>query len=108
MGASASGVQIADELAAAGREVVVAVGRHNRMPREYRGMDIYWWLERTGRTARTIDEVRDREAARREPSMQLIGRREPPRASPETSTCARCRPGESGWPVTWWEPRASG
>ncbi|WP_457254637.1 NAD(P)-binding domain-containing protein [Pedococcus sp. P5_B7] len=75
VGASASGVQIADELAAAGRDVVVAVGRHNRMPREYRGMDIYWWLERTGRTARTIDEVRDAEAARREPSMQLVGRR---------------------------------
>jgi putative flavoprotein involved in K+ transport len=75
VGASASGVQIADEVAAAGREVVVAVGRHNRMPREYRGMDIYWWLERTGRSARTIDEVRDAEAARREPSMQLIGRR---------------------------------
>lgn len=75
VGASASGVQIADELAAAGRDVVVAVGRHNRMPREYRGMDIYWWLERTGATARTIDEVRDAEAARREPSMQLIGRR---------------------------------
>lgn len=75
VGASASGVQIADELAAAGREVVVAVGRHNRMPRRYRGMDIYWWLERTGRTARTIEEVRDPDAARREPSMQLVGRR---------------------------------
>jgi putative flavoprotein involved in K+ transport len=75
VGASASGLQIADELAAAGREVVLAVGRHNRMPREYRGMDIYWWLERTGRTARTIEEVRDPVAARREPSMQLVGRR---------------------------------
>ncbi|MEO6412006.1 MAG: NAD(P)-binding domain-containing protein [Pedococcus sp.] len=75
VGASASGVQIADELAAAGREVVLAVGRHNRLPREYRGMDIYWWLERTGVTARTIDEVRDADAARREPSMQLVGRR---------------------------------
>ena len=76
VGASASGVQIADELAAAGRPVVLAVGGHTRLPREYRGMDIYWWLERTGRTARTIDQVRDPEAARREPSMQLVGRRE--------------------------------
>lgn len=75
VGASASGVQIADELAAAGRPVVLAVGGHTRLPREYRGMDIYWWLERTGRTARTIEEVRDPVAARREPSMQLIGRR---------------------------------
>jgi putative flavoprotein involved in K+ transport len=74
VGASSSGVQIADELSAAGREVVLAVGRHTRMPRHYRGMDIYWWLERTGRTSRTIDELRDHDAARREPSLQLIGR----------------------------------
>src|SRR4051812_25414330 len=74
VGASSSGVQIADELARAGRPVVVAVGRHTRVPRSYRGMDIYWWLERTGRLARTIDEVADPAAARREPSLQLVGR----------------------------------
>ncbi len=79
VGSSASGVQIADELARAGRKVVVAVGSHTRMPRTYRGMDIYWWLERTGRLARTIDEVADRVAARREPSLQLVGRNEPER-----------------------------
>jgi putative flavoprotein involved in K+ transport len=44
------------------------------MPRSYRGMDIFWWLESTGRLARTIDDVRDPAAARREPSMQLVGR----------------------------------
>jgi putative flavoprotein involved in K+ transport len=74
VGASSSGVQIADELVRSGRDVVVAVGRHARMPRRYRGMDIFWWLESTGRTARTIDEVRDPAAARRETSLQLVGR----------------------------------
>jgi putative flavoprotein involved in K+ transport len=74
VGASASGVQIADELARSGRDVVLAVGRHSRMPRSYRGMDVYWWLETTGRLARTIDDVADPAAARREPSMQLVGR----------------------------------
>jgi putative flavoprotein involved in K+ transport len=74
VGASSSGVQLADELARAGREVVLAVGRHTRIPRRYRGMDIFWWLERTGRLARTIDRVADVEAARREPSLQLVGR----------------------------------
>lgn len=74
VGASSSGVQIADELARAGRDVVLAVGRHTRMPRRYRGMDIFWWLDATGRLARTIDEVADPEAARREPSLQLVGR----------------------------------
>jgi putative flavoprotein involved in K+ transport len=73
VGASSSGVQIADELSRAGREVVLAVGRHTRMPRRYRGMDIFWWLERTGRLSRTIDDVRDPAAARTEPSMQLVG-----------------------------------
>ena len=76
VGASSSGVQIADELVHAGRHVVLAVGRHTRMLRRYRGMDAFWWLETTGRTARTIDEVRDPQAARREPSLQLIGRDE--------------------------------
>ena len=74
VGASASGVQIADELNRAGRDVVLAVGRHTRMPRRYRGMDIFWWLESTGRLARTIDDVPDAAAARREPSLQLVGR----------------------------------
>lgn len=74
VGASASGVQIADELARSGRDVVLSVGRHTRMPRRYRGMDIFWWLETTGRLARTIDAMPDPAAARREPSMQLIGR----------------------------------
>jgi putative flavoprotein involved in K+ transport len=75
VGASASGVQIADELARSGRDVTLAVGRHTRMPRSYRGLDVFWWLDATGRLARTIDKRRDREAARRETSLQLIGRR---------------------------------
>jgi putative flavoprotein involved in K+ transport len=73
VGASASGVQIADELNRAGREVFLAVGRHTRVPRSYRGKDIFWWLERTGRLSRTIHDVRDSAAARHEPSMQLVG-----------------------------------
>ena len=76
VGASSSGVQIADELARTGRHVALAVGRHTRMPRRYRGMDIFWWLERTGRLSRTIDDVRDPVAARNEPSLQLMGRNE--------------------------------
>ena len=77
VGASASGVQIADELARAGREVVLAVGGHSRMPRRYRGMDVFWWMEGTGRLARTIDEMPDPDAARRETSLQLVGRNAP-------------------------------
>ncbi len=74
VGASASGVQIADELARSGRRVVLAVGSHARVPRRYRGMDVHWWLEETGRQARTIDTVADPTAARRESSLQLSAR----------------------------------
>jgi putative flavoprotein involved in K+ transport len=74
VGAAASGAQLADELARSGREVVLAVGRHTRLPRRYRGMDICWWLERLGVLDKTIDEMPHPERARREPSLQLVGR----------------------------------
>jgi putative flavoprotein involved in K+ transport len=74
VGASASGSQIADELVRSGRRVLLAVGRHSRMPRSYRGMDIFWWLEQTGRLARSIDDMPNPDDARREPSLQLAGR----------------------------------
>jgi putative flavoprotein involved in K+ transport len=74
VGASASGVQLADELRRDGRPVYLAVGRHTRIVRRYRGRDIFWWLERIGALDRTIDEVHSPASARREPSMQLIGR----------------------------------
>jgi putative flavoprotein involved in K+ transport len=74
VGASASGVQIADELAAAGRDVVLSAGRHTRAPRRYRERDIMWWLSTTGQLDRTVDDVADQAAARSEPSMQIVGR----------------------------------
>jgi putative flavoprotein involved in K+ transport len=78
VGASASGVQIADELAASGRQVTLAVGRHTRLPRRYRGADIMCWLERIGSLDETISEVRDSVASRNQPSLQLVGS-DPPR-----------------------------
>ena len=44
VGAGSSGVQIADEIQAAGRQVYLAVGPHDRPPRSYRGRDFTWWL----------------------------------------------------------------
>ncbi|MQQ08037.1 FAD-dependent oxidoreductase [Epibacterium sp. SM1979] len=44
VGAGSSGVQIATELAAAGRKVYLSVGPHDRPPRRYRGRDFVWWL----------------------------------------------------------------
>ena len=73
VGASATGIQIADELLRAGRPVTVAVGEHVRMPRTYRGKDIMWWLDRIGRLDERIDEVDDLLRARHVPSPQLVG-----------------------------------
>ena len=57
VGAGPSGQQIARELAAAGRRVHLAVGRHKCLPRRYRGRDAYWWMDRTGMLARTVDSL---------------------------------------------------
>jgi putative flavoprotein involved in K+ transport len=48
IGSGASGVQIAEELLRAGREVYLSVGQHRRMPRRYRGRDFIWWLSALG------------------------------------------------------------
>lgn len=44
VGAGSSGVQIAEELMRAGRQVYLSVGPHDRPPRSYRGRDFVWWL----------------------------------------------------------------
>jgi putative flavoprotein involved in K+ transport len=44
VGTGQSGVQLAEELQEAGREVILSVGRTGRMPRRYRGRDIFVWI----------------------------------------------------------------
>jgi putative flavoprotein involved in K+ transport len=74
VGASASGVQIADELLAAGRDVTIAVGAHVRLPRTYRGRDVLWWMQAMGVSSRRWDDdLDDITRARHVPSPQLIG-----------------------------------
>ena len=73
VGASATGLQLAEEIQRSGRHVTLAVGEHIRMPRIYRGLDIQWWLDATGILDERYDEVDDIVRARRVPSPQLIG-----------------------------------
>jgi putative flavoprotein involved in K+ transport len=49
VGSGQSGVQLAEELQAAGREVILSVGRCGRAPRRYRGRDLFWWLRELAR-----------------------------------------------------------
>ncbi len=74
VGASASGVQIADELLRSGRQVILSVGRHTRLPRTWRGTDIHRWLQRTGMLSQPTAELANPESAMREPAPQLAGR----------------------------------
>ncbi|MGB5704477.1 MAG: NAD(P)/FAD-dependent oxidoreductase [Polyangiales bacterium] len=73
VGASASGIQLAQEIHRSGRPVTLAVGRHTRIPRRYRGRDITWWLETSGVLAERSDHAFNLESARRQPSLQLVG-----------------------------------
>jgi len=73
VGASATGVQLASEIHRSGRPVTLAVGEHVRLPRTYRGRDIFWWLEATGLLAERYDEIDDLTRARHLPSPQLTG-----------------------------------
>lgn len=73
VGAGTSGQQLALELRQAGREVVLAAGRHSRAPRRYRSRDIFEWAHILGDFDRTIDEMPDVEAAKRVPLFPLSG-----------------------------------
>jgi putative flavoprotein involved in K+ transport len=76
VGASASGVQLAEEIRRSGRPVTISVGRHTRLPRRYRGRDIMWWLDRPGIVGQGAEPTADVAAIRTQPSIQLVGRPE--------------------------------
>jgi putative flavoprotein involved in K+ transport len=86
VGASATGVQLAGEIHRSGRPVTLAAGEHVRLPRTYRGRDIFWWLQATGLLAERYDHIDDLTRARHLPSPQLIGT--PEHATTDLSTLA--------------------
>jgi putative flavoprotein involved in K+ transport len=73
VGASATGVQLADEIRRSGRPVTLSVGEHVRLPRTYRGRDVLWWMDASGMWNQRYDEIDDVTRARRLPSPQLVG-----------------------------------
>jgi len=78
VGASATGLQLADEIRRSGHDVVLAVGEHVRLPRVYRGRDIQWWMHAAGILDEGIADVDDLNRARNLPSPQLVGSRARP------------------------------
>ena len=73
VGASATGTQIATELQRSGRQVMLAVGEHVRLPRVYRGRDIKWWMDACGLLDETHEDFDNLERVRHLPSPQLVG-----------------------------------
>ena len=73
VGASATGVQLADEIHRSGRRVTLSVGEHVRLPRTYRGRDVLWWMDASGVWNQRYDEIDDLARVRRLPSPQLVG-----------------------------------
>ena len=73
VGASSTGLQIAEELQDSGRHVTLAVGAHTRMLRRYRGRDIYTWLGLAGILDERAEDCINLQANRRQPATQVIG-----------------------------------
>jgi putative flavoprotein involved in K+ transport len=84
VGASATGVQLADEIRRSGRPVTLSVGEHVRLPRLYRGRDVLWWMDASGIWNQRYDEIDDIVRARKLPSPQLVGT--PERATLDLNT----------------------
>jgi putative flavoprotein involved in K+ transport len=78
VGASATGLQLAEEIHRSGRPVTIAVGEHVRIPRTYRGRDIQWWMHQCGLLDEGLDVIDDINRARHLPSPQLVGARDHP------------------------------
>jgi len=78
VGASATGLQLAQEIHQSGRPVTISSGEHVRLPRIYRGKDIQWWMDATGLLDEGLDEIDDINRARHLPSPQLVGSLEHP------------------------------
>ena len=70
VGSGASGCQISEELLAAGHRTFFAIGRHRRVPRRYRGRDVFWWR----RTLGYLDQkTEDTPTDKREPPPLVTG-----------------------------------
>ncbi len=57
VGSAQSGCQIAEELYLDGRKVYLCVSSAGRVPRRYRGKDIYEWMSLNGSLERTADKL---------------------------------------------------
>ena len=89
VGASSTGVQLADEIARSGRAVTLAAGEQVRMPRRYKDRDIFWWMDAAGVLDERYAEIDDITRARHVPSPQLVGTPEQHGSRPQRAAVPR-------------------
>jgi putative flavoprotein involved in K+ transport len=73
VGSAQSGCQITEELYRHGRKVYLCTGKAVRIPRRYRGREIFHWVDALGLFDQTVDTL-DSPAERFDPNPQLTGK----------------------------------
>lgn len=73
IGSSMSGVQVCEDFLEEGRDVYLAVGSGNRIPRRYRGRDVFGWMVDMGWLHKPVDQQTHEERYRA--SLALSGAR---------------------------------
>jgi len=74
VGSGQSGCQVAEDLHRSGRKVHLAVGNAGRIPRSYRGRDIFYWDLATGYMTMPVEQHRMGMAVRFKAHPHLSGR----------------------------------
>ena len=73
VGSGQTGVQLAEELQAAGRRVFLCVGAAGRVPRRYRGRDIFHWLWQLAERGEEVGVALPSVATIADPRRRLAG-----------------------------------
>ncbi len=73
IGSGQTGVQLVEELRAAGREVYLSVGAAGRVPRRYRGRDIFFWLTQLAERGEVMGTPLPNVATLPDPRRRLAG-----------------------------------
>ena len=73
VGSGQTGVQLVEELRVAGREVYLSVGAAGRVPRRYRGRDIFFWLSQLAERGEVLGTPLPNVATLPDPRRRLAG-----------------------------------
>src|SRR3954454_16947809 len=73
VGSAQSGVQVVEDLVAAGREVLLATSRVGRIPRRHRAREVMDWWREMGVLDTPVERAKPAELASRQPQVSRTG-----------------------------------